>query len=162
MQTLTRQQRQAVLLFAAIVTLVVTAGASFWYGEPDSATAQDTQATTSPFTETPTVTETSTASPTATLGSPTPTATRSRRVANEVLAPVSGDAVSGAVSIIGTALVRSFRRYDVHVSSAGNEEWQWLTSSSAVVRDGILYRWDTTKVRGRLLRSACAGHHRFR
>ncbi len=149
MPILTRQQRQAVLLFAALVTLIVTAGASFWYGEPDSVTAQEAQPTESTLTPTPTATETPTETPTinptATSGSPMPTATRSRRVANEVLAPVAGDAVSGSVSLIGTALVHSFRRYDIHVSSAGNEEWQWLTSSQAVVRDGILYHWDTTK-----------------
>lgn len=149
MQKVTVKQRQAVLLFAAVVTLIVTAGASFWYGEPDSAAAQETQPTqptSSPLTPTPTVTQTPTASPTATTGSATPTATRSRRVINEVVAPVSGDAVSGNLSIIGTALINSFRRYDVHISAAGNEEWQWLTSSSAVVRDGILYHLDTTKL----------------
>ena len=138
MQTLTRKQRRAVLLFAAVVTLGLTAGSSLWFGEPESVTAQQPSSLL-----TPTVTET--ASPTATAGSATPTATRSRRVANEVIAPKSGDAVSGSVSIIGTALVHSFRRYDIHISPAGNEEWQWLTSSQEIIRDGILYYFDTTK-----------------
>lgn len=143
-QTLTIQQRRIGLLFAALVALISTVGSSYWFGELESAVAQGTDssiAPTSPVTPTPT----STATPDPALGTVTPTATRSRRVVVEVLAPKAGDAVSGSTSIVGTALVHSFRRYDIHISPTGNQEWQWLTSSYEVVRDGILYQLDTTK-----------------
>ncbi len=138
--TLTMKQRRFVLVAVALVTLMLTVGSSFWFGEYESVTGQGSQSPlspTSPLTSTP--------SPTIITGSVTPTATRSRRVVNEVLVPKPGDAVSGSVAIIGTALVHSFRRYDIHITSAGNQEWQWLTSSQEVVRDGILYYLDTTR-----------------
>lgn len=76
----------------------------------------------------------------------TPSPTRSRRVANEITHPVSGDTVAGTVVIRGTALIRSYRRYDLHISPTGSENWQWLTTSYEVVRDGILYVLDSTSL----------------
>jgi hypothetical protein len=51
--------------------------------------------------------------------------------------------VAGITAIIGTALIEQFNRYDVHVSPAGMENWQWLTTNIQVVHDDILYQWDT-------------------
>src|SRR5690606_23587647 len=53
-------------------------------------------------------------------------------------------AVAGTTAITGTALVDLFNRYDVHVSPAGMENWQWLTTNMQVVHDDVLYQWDTT------------------
>jgi hypothetical protein len=64
-------------------------------------------------------------------------------VVNEILWPKAGDAVSGDLTILGTALIQAFRRYDVHISTAGNDDWQWLTTKYEVVRDGILFHFDT-------------------
>lgn len=75
----------------------------------------------------------------------TPTPTKVRRVVNEVRHPQAGDAVAGVTPIIGTALVNLFNRYDVHVSPAGLENWQWLATTLAVVHDDVLYPWDTTQ-----------------
>ncbi len=92
---------------------------------------------------TPTWTPTWTATP---FGAPTatPTATRSRKVVNEITHPGPGDAVSGFVDFRGTALLPSFRRYDVHIAVAGSESWQWLLTSDLVVRDDTLYLLDST------------------
>jgi len=76
---------------------------------------------------------------------PTATPTLDLRVVNEIVAPHSGDAIAGFVYIQGTALIEGFRRYDIHISEAGSEDWHWLTSSSAIVRNGNLYLLDTTQ-----------------
>jgi hypothetical protein len=80
------------------------------------------------------------------LGVPTvtPAPTKVRRIVNELTHPGPGDAVSGLTTIIGTALTAQFSRYDVHVSPAGMENWQWLTTSLEVIYDDVLYQWDTT------------------
>jgi len=64
---------------------------------------------------------------------------------NEIAAPKPGDAVAGWLNIMGTALIDAYRRYDLHIAVAGSEDWRWLTTSDAVVYDGVLYRLDTTE-----------------
>jgi hypothetical protein len=91
---------------------------------------------------TPTVTPTWTITPDPLTPSPTPT--KEKRVVNELRHPQPGDAVAGTTAIIGTALTNLFNRYDVHVSPAGMENWQWLTTNMQVVHDDVLYQWDTT------------------
>ena len=82
---------------------------------------------------------------TPTLGpSPTATPTKVKRAVNEITAPTSSDAIFHGTDIIGTALVNSFQRYDIHISPAGLEDWQWLTTSFNIVHDDVLYRLDTT------------------
>jgi hypothetical protein len=76
---------------------------------------------------------------------PTPTPTRSNVIINEITAPREGDAVAGYVDMRGTALIDNYRRYDIHLALSGSESWQWLTTSFEIVRDGILYRLDTTE-----------------
>lgn len=100
-------------------------------------------AQTSP-TETPTVTVTPTWTPTD--GTPTATATKSMRVVNEITHPKEGDSVAGIVPIIGTALMHGYLKYDVHVSPAGLDSWQWLGSSFDIVREDAIYRWDTSTI----------------
>lgn len=89
-------------------------------------------------TETPTITPTTGPAPTVTV-----TPTKVKRVINELRHPQAGDAVAGTTAIIGTALTNLFSRYDVHVSPASMENWQWLTTNLQVIHDDVLYRWDT-------------------
>ena len=89
-----------------------------------------------------TMTPTSNSGPTPT---PTLTPTKVKRVVNEITAPIAGDAVAGSTNIIGTILVDLFNRYDIHISPAGMENWQWLVSSYEVLHDDVLYRVDTTQ-----------------
>ncbi len=76
---------------------------------------------------------------------PTFTPTADLRVFNEIFAPRTGDAVAGFVNIQGTALVQGFRRYDIHLSESGSEDWLWLSSSAEIIRSGNLYLLDTTQ-----------------
>ena len=76
---------------------------------------------------------------------PTPTPTPDRRVVNEIIVPQASDAIAGFLTIQGTALIEGFRRYDIHISEAGNEDWMWVTSSTNIIRSGILYQLDTTQ-----------------
>ncbi|MBW7883039.1 MAG: hypothetical protein H3C34_10450, partial [Caldilineaceae bacterium] len=73
----------------------------------------------------------------------TPTPTIDMRVANEITEPKSGDAVAGFTAIVGTALIGDFSRYDVHIASAGSENWQWLATSRNVVRNNVIYVLNT-------------------
>lgn len=75
---------------------------------------------------------------------PTATPTLDQRIINEIVAPYPGDAISGFTYIQGSAVIERFRRYDIHISEAGSEDWHWLTSSNAIVRTGNLYLLDTT------------------
>lgn len=83
-------------------------------------------------------------SPVVTPG-PVATATPDRRVVNEIIHPRPGDAVSGFAEIIGSALIKDFQRYDVHIAPAGSEKWSWLVTSFSVVRNAPLYTLDTTR-----------------
>ena len=74
----------------------------------------------------------------------TPSSTNIFRIANEIVQPKPGDAVSGWVSIQGTAVIESYRQYQLHISPAGMESWSWLHSSANVVRDGQIYLLDST------------------
>ncbi len=139
-------------------------------GAPRAAHAQViTDTPTSPFTSTPTPTTTPTPSITPTwtvtpfgFVSPTPTFTwtppfvfdsplqtptpvREIRVVTEISHPGSGDAIAGSAAILGTALMPSYRKYDIHISPAGAENWQWLVTSLDIVHDGTLYVLDSTK-----------------
>ncbi len=75
---------------------------------------------------------------------PTPTATKVKRAVNEIVEPLETDAIFGSTRIVGTALVDSYQRYDIHVSPAGMENWQWVNTSFAIVHDDTLARLDTT------------------
>lgn len=75
----------------------------------------------------------------------TPSSTNIFRIANEIVQPKVGDAVSGWVSIRGTAVIEAYRQYQVHISPAGMESWSWLHSSANVVRDGQIYLLDSTR-----------------
>jgi len=94
----------------------------------------------------PTPTWTPTLTITPTLG-PSPTAsvtpTKVKRIVNELTFPKSGNAVAGITKLYGTALTPRFSHYDIHVSPAGMENWQWLTTSLNVVYDDLLYEWNT-------------------
>ena len=133
------EYKRIALLFIGISLLALL----FWTGElspiPD-AHAQSPLPTSG--TATPTSTLFGTATPDLT---PSPTPTLLRRTVNEITEPKSTDAIFGWTDINGTALVDSFQRYDVHISQAGMEDWQWLTSSIAIVHDSLLYRLDTTQ-----------------
>ncbi len=83
-------------------------------------------------------------SPVVTPGAPV-TPTPDRRTVNEIIHPRPGDAVAGFTEIIGTALIKDFQRYDVHIAPAGSEDWRWLITSYRVVRNGVLYTLDTTR-----------------
>lgn len=76
----------------------------------------------------------------------TPTPTRSWQIVTEIIAPHTGDAISGITSIQGTALIELFRRYEIAISEAGNEDWQWLFSGEDYIFEGDLYRFDTTRL----------------
>lgn len=76
---------------------------------------------------------------------PTLTPTPIWRVVNEITAPKSGDAIANATWIEGTALIEGFRRFDIHISEAGNEDWMWVTSSTTIIHNGNLYLLDTTQ-----------------
>jgi hypothetical protein len=112
-------------------------GLALW---PDLAARRDLFAQFSPLTETPTFTFT----PTITL-TPGPTLTKVRRVVNELTAPAPGDAIARATVIWGTALIPSFSRFELHISPAGMENWQWLTTRFEAIYDDALYVLDTTK-----------------
>ena len=73
----------------------------------------------------------------------TPTATPDFRIINEITLPGPGDAVAGFAPIVGTAVITDFIQYQVHISPRGAENWQWLESSSRVVRSGILHILNT-------------------
>lgn len=75
----------------------------------------------------------------------TPSSTNIFRIANEIVHPKPGDAVSGWVSIQGTAVIQAYRQYQVHISPAGMESWSWLHSSANVVRDGQIYLLDSSR-----------------
>ncbi len=74
---------------------------------------------------------------------PTATATPDTRVIAEIIAPAFNSVVVGFVPIVGTALIDNFINYDVHIAPTGSENWQWLTTSGAVVRNGVLFNWNT-------------------
>lgn len=76
----------------------------------------------------------------------TPSTTNIFRIANEITHPKVGDAVSGWVSIQGTAVIEGYRQVQVHISPAGMESWSWLYSSARVVRDGQIYLLDSTRL----------------
>ncbi len=119
--------------FSLLVLALLVVGGAFWPGMGSGrlARAQDPF---SPF-ATPTITLTA-----------GPTPTKVKRVVNEIRHPQSGDAVSGVTPIIGTALIDLFNRYDVHISPAGLENWQWLATNMQVIHDDVLYRWETNEL----------------
>lgn len=73
----------------------------------------------------------------------TPTATPDFRVVNEITHPLDGNAVAGFAPIIGTAVITDFVQYQVHISPAGTENWEWLATSNRVIRNGILHLLNT-------------------
>lgn len=75
----------------------------------------------------------------------TPSPTVQIRVVTEISHPRSGDAIAGATRILGTALMPGYRKYDIHISPAGAESWQWLITSLDVVHDGTLYVLDSSQ-----------------
>lgn len=101
----------------------------------------------SPFaTLTPTATFDPFATPTFTptwTPTPGPTPTKVRRLAVEITEPKETDAIFGNTRIIGTSAVESFLRYELHLSQAGLENWQWLSTQYAPVYDDVLYTLNT-------------------
>jgi len=93
-------------------------------------------------TGTPTLTET----PTITL-TPTPTHTPTEDVSvrNILYQPEPGISIAGTTPIVGTALIDSFRRYDIHIARAGTEQWDWLFSGQEIIRRGQLYLFDSAQ-----------------
>ena len=138
MQMNRRYKGWSLLVLAMLVVMLVFAPG---LSDTINLLAQD-----SPLSPTPTVTETPTITPTfGPTETPTVTPTKVKRVVNELRHPQAGDAVAGTTAIIGTALTNLFSRYEVHVSPAGMENWQWLITNLQVIHDDVLYRWDTTK-----------------
>ncbi|NJN81770.1 MAG: hypothetical protein HC802_05420 [Caldilineaceae bacterium] len=130
-------------MLVLIAIAVVAVGALSWLDSPAPLLlAQDSFVATSTPTETPT--ETPTASPTITTTTPTATPTKSRRVVNEITHPQDGDAIAGITDILGTALLRGFLKYEVSISPAGLEAWQWLKTNYQIVREDVVYQLDTT------------------
>ncbi len=148
-----------------MIALAATAGRD---GATRAAVAQVVADTATPtVTPTPSITPTETLTPTPTwTGTPpnylsptptwtpyfvydsplqTPTPTRAVRIVTEIRHPVKGDAVSGSAAILGTALMPGYRKYELHISPAGAENWGWLNTSLDVVHDGTLYILDSTK-----------------
>jgi len=76
----------------------------------------------------------------------TTTPTREVRVVTEITVPQSNNAIAGSISILGSALLPGFRRYEVHIAEAASEDWRWLVTSEAYVSEGELYRFDTTRL----------------
>lgn len=85
-------------------------------------------------TVTPTLTGTATMTPTAT---PTP-----GNIA-QIEFPDSHDVIFGFTTIRGTALIDHYRKYDLHISVSGYEDWQWLTTSYSITRGGNLFTLNT-------------------
>ncbi len=73
----------------------------------------------------------------------TPTPTLDLRVVNEIVHPLRGDAAFGFTPLVGTAVIRNFDRYDVHLAPTGSENWVWLATSRQVVRNGVLHVLNT-------------------
>jgi hypothetical protein len=86
------------------------------------------------------------------LETPTPTP-RPRIVQNSpngqgIFSPEVGQTVSGAVDIVGTAngsYQNPFSRYEMSISSAGDGNWQWLSTSTEQMWQGILYTLETRR-----------------
>ena len=70
----------------------------------------------------------------------TTTPTREVRVVTEITAPQANTAIAGNISLLGSALLPGFRRYEVHIAQAASEDWRWLVTSEAYVSEGELYR----------------------
>lgn len=75
----------------------------------------------------------------------TPTSTRIFYVANEITSPGADSVVWGMTPVLGSGLTKNFRQYQLHISATGAESWRWLFSSTRVIREGILYNWDTSQ-----------------
>lgn len=132
-----RVKRLALAALAVVILIALT------WADP-RAGLQDVLAQQSPLgTFTPTFTPTITPTPTFFL-TPSPTPTKVKRVVNEIREPLESDAIFGSTRIVGTALVNSFQRYDIHISPAGMENWQWVETSFAIVHDDTLATLDTT------------------
>jgi hypothetical protein len=124
--------KTTILLLLGVLVLILT----LWPDLSDSTRHLLAQvAPTSPLpTATPTPTITTTAGP---------TPTKVKRVVNEIVEPPAGDAVSGNVRIRGTVLVDQFNRFDLHISPASMETWQWLLTSYEIIHDDTLFVLDT-------------------
>ena len=120
---LVRNLKLIVLIGITLIVLIVSARLDF------SAVMPNLNAQTSPIDSplSPLESPLATPSPTPTItpfvppvdGTATATPTRSRRVVNEITHPGEGDAISSFAAIRGTALITSFRRYDVHIAASG-------------------------------------------
>jgi hypothetical protein len=65
-------------------------------------------------------------------------------VRTEILFPRSGTVAFGYMRIQGTALINDYQHYQVHIAPSSSENWQWLTTSYQIVRDGDLHVMKTT------------------
>lgn len=63
---------------------------------------------------------------------------------SEITSPKSGDQVSGAVDIQGTASIANFGFYKYEVSAAGSDVWSTIAAGRQAVVTGSLGAWDTS------------------
>lgn len=63
--------------------------------------------------------------------------------------PGNQEILKGVQPIVGTAngrgVGRHFLRYELYLSRAGMENWQWLYASQQQYFNDVIYRWDTTR-----------------
>jgi hypothetical protein len=63
-----------------------------------------------------------------------------------ITAPKSGDTISGAIVIMGTADIPNFGHYTYEFVLSGAENWSPILAGREVVRDGEIGRWDTSQL----------------
>ena len=135
------QSRTLSLLLVALLALGVTAWTSLAINAAPASQDVDTVTPTN----TDTITPTDTLTPTIT---PTPTVTPTKNpVRTEITFPTANDVLFGTVQIEGTAYLDYYREFQLHISPASSEQWSWLTTSRAVVREGVFYSIDTRQLR---------------
>lgn len=128
--------RSLSLLVVALLALGVTAWASHTISAAPA--GQDFE------TETPLPTVTETFTPTIT---PTPTVTPTKPpVRTEITFPTGDDILIGFVKIEGTAYLDYYREFQLHIAPAGSEQWSWLVTDNAVVREGVFYTFDSRQL----------------
>lgn len=63
--------------------------------------------------------------------------------------PGNQEILRGVQPIVGTVngrgVGRHFQRYELYLSRAGMDDWQWLYASQQPYFNDVIYRWDTTR-----------------
>ncbi len=79
--------------------------------------------------------------------SPTPTVTSTKpAVRTEITFPTETDILFLYARIEGTGVVDNYREYQIHIAPAGTEAWSWLTTGYSVVRDNAFLIFDTRQL----------------